>query len=493
MNRFLSQSLCDRTVHTVKQVCIDLDLCVRLHTMRSVGVLTQMCAVLLLPASGLLLYWLYRRSSESDEDVYGTQKVMTSRSTVIEVTVPQRAVGPVIGRQGATIKEIQKASGARVNFKDVSGNRHEAINRTCVIHGTLDAAHQAELMIQQIIADIPEPITEQIEVPGYTLGRIIGKGGSSIRELQSVSGARITVDKSQDMSGAQTLRTVTLTGSQAQIDVALDMIEEKLADEEKFRNKVSVMSSNRDERRNHGNQNRKEHLKTSQVGANDHTWDDTKEDLASKRQEKLPLTDGYLEVYVSALENPGHFWIQVIGSQALHLETLQSDLSSWVLTDDAKINFKVTQTIPGQLVAARFEPDDATYYRAKVLGESETGLLDLYFVDFGDNAFIDRDEVFKLRPDCETFPYQAVECGLYGVKPSDDKKWSEESLTMFEELSHCAQWKTLNAKVSSKVDKQSGFPLVQLFDSSGHKEVNIGDEMIEHGLAQRCEEERQLP
>ena len=30
-------------------------------------------------------------------------------------------------------------------------------------------------MIQQVIAEVPEPITEQIEVPGYSLGRIIGE------------------------------------------------------------------------------------------------------------------------------------------------------------------------------------------------------------------------------------------------------------------------------------------------------------------------------
>ena len=60
-------------------------------------------------------------------------------------------------------------------------------------------------------------------------------------------------------------------------------------------------------------------------------------------------------------------------------------------------NFRVTSCVPGQLVAAKFEPEDPVYYRAKVLGENEGGALDLYFVDYGDNSFVDMSQVFKLR------------------------------------------------------------------------------------------------
>ena len=56
----------------------------------------------------------------------------------------------------------------------------------------------------------------------------------------------------------------------------------------------------------------------------------------------------------------------------------------------------MTDVVPGSLVAAKFEPDDPIYYRAKILREID-GNLDLYFVDYGDNGFVNISSVFKLR------------------------------------------------------------------------------------------------
>lgn len=42
----------------------------------------------------------------SDEGTYEKKRVVTSKNTVIEVTVPQQAVGSVIGRQGSKIKQV---------------------------------------------------------------------------------------------------------------------------------------------------------------------------------------------------------------------------------------------------------------------------------------------------------------------------------------------------------------------------------------------------
>lgn len=57
----------------------------------------------------------------------------------------------------------------------------------------------------------------------------------------------------------------------------------------------------------------------------------------------------------------------------------------------------MTEVNVGELVAARFTDEDSTYYRAKVLGETEDGKVDLYFVDYGDNAFTEKKDIFRLR------------------------------------------------------------------------------------------------
>ena len=44
---------------------------------------------------------------DAEEEVEEKQKsVVTSRQTTIEMSIPKKAVGAVIGRQGQTIKEV---------------------------------------------------------------------------------------------------------------------------------------------------------------------------------------------------------------------------------------------------------------------------------------------------------------------------------------------------------------------------------------------------
>jgi len=64
--------------------------------------------------------------------------------------------------------------------------------------------------------------TITMEVPGNQVGRIIGKGGSRIRELSDQSGCRINIDKNS--RGDQT--TVELTGDPEAQARAKQMIEE---------------------------------------------------------------------------------------------------------------------------------------------------------------------------------------------------------------------------------------------------------------------------
>ena len=60
-------------------------------------------------------------------------------------------------------------------------------------------------------------------------------------------------------------------------------------------------------------------------------------------------------------------------------------------------NYRVTDIVEGQMVAARYEEGDSMFYRAKVLGEMPDGKVDLYFVDFGDNTYAEKQEIFRLR------------------------------------------------------------------------------------------------
>ncbi|BFZ14053.1 hypothetical protein BsWGS_17092 [Bradybaena similaris] len=453
--------------------------------MLTIGKAVQATLALALPTSIILIYWWYK--NRSDEETYG-KRVVTSRNTTIEVKVPRRAIGAVIGRHGSNIKRIQTETGARMHFqskengKAGSGDSDSKASCTLVIQGTPQSAQQAELMVHQLIAELPVILTEEIELPSYAIGRIIGKGGVTVREITSMSGAKIMIDRNEDFKNSGIPRTVALTGSRQQIDCALVMIQEKLEEEEMFRVQVAVPEAKKD----HRSKKKTQPIKITAVPKKEETWDLQSSGCVSY-QESL-TNNAFIEVYVSAVEHPGHFWVQKIGTKALQLEQLQNDITQFACSDDAKLNFSVKEVKPGELVAARFEDDDKIYYRAKILRETPDGKVDLYFVDFGDNAYADKESIFRLRSDFINFPYQAIECTLAYVEPAG-KKWSQESITYFEDLTFTAKWKSIQACVVSYKTLKGDvkLPVVQLYNTSGPEDIDVGVELVNKGYAVLCD------
>ena len=111
-------------------------------------------------------------------------------------------------------------------------------------------------------------------------------------------------------------------------------------------------------------------------------------------QLQLPTDDDFFKVFVSTLENPGHFWVQPITKHSSDLEALTQSLGhlySGSETDFVLNGFKV-----GDLCCAPFEFDDS-WYRAKILETCEDGMVDLYYVDFGDTGKVRKEKLRQLK------------------------------------------------------------------------------------------------
>jgi len=156
-----------------------------------------------IPVVALLLYLWYRRRRSSeflDEDeeyarVEESGTVASANQRTIEVKVPRSVVGAIIGKSGANIKKIEKDTGARINMKDEEeGGENE--ERIVLIQGEREKAKRAEILVKKIIAEQPVIRTEEVFVPQRACGRIIGKGGQTIRNMSSVSGKHISCVKS---------------------------------------------------------------------------------------------------------------------------------------------------------------------------------------------------------------------------------------------------------------------------------------------------------
>ncbi|OWF36372.1 tudor and KH domain-containing protein-like [Mizuhopecten yessoensis] len=456
---------------------MNLDLSIRSKVILTLGV----------PATCLLLYWLLRNQDEEDDDE-DQQRVTTSRQTVIEVMVPSKAVGPLIGRQGANIKKLQNQTGTMICFRDDS-KRDSGEDRVLVIRGSTDQAQEAELLVRKTINEMPTLLTEEIQVPVKALGRIIGRNGDSIRQISRSSNARVYIDRAREEPRDIT-KKVSIIGSREQIDIAKSLIEEKVDEEEIFRAKAAVIAANREQRNKQasGSIRRTGHVLTNaEKHSNDQEGIPTN---PSSPQKHVSLTTHvkewpnkeYIEVYVSSVADPQHFWVQIISTNAIHLDELVQRMSSLYNTDHYK-NLSDDQYLVGDFVAALYEQDNS-WYRARVMG-IEGSQLDLYFLDYGDSGYSHISNVRLLRDDFLLLPFQAVQCCLAQVKAKGED-WTEDDVNHFEDITYAAKWKVLMAKrIGTKCEGDGETTqIVQLIDTNSPVDIHVSHEMVQSGFAE---------
>ncbi|GJQ15996.1 hypothetical protein GpartN1_g7813.t1 [Galdieria partita] len=161
------------------------------------------------------------------------------------IFVPRKSIGMIIGKRGETIRDLQYRSGASIRVvpdNEVSLNSAE---RPIIVTGSLESVELAHNLINDIVnegierlggdsseAKILYPsasISVRIQIPNDKVGWLIGKSGCTIRELQQRSGARIQVSKPSEADTHTDTRPVTITGPPPFVEMAKQLIHEKLA------------------------------------------------------------------------------------------------------------------------------------------------------------------------------------------------------------------------------------------------------------------------
>jgi tudor domain-containing protein 2 len=107
---------------------------------------------------------------------------------------------------------------------------------------------------------------------------------------------------------------------------------------------------------------------------------------------KWPKEEKHLQVFVSAVEHPGHFWVQIIKENSLQFETLSQEMNTFYESGSEVVCQKPEV---GDMVAVTFSTDPG-WYRARVLEVTEDK-VDVYYVDFGDSELVPKEKVMRLR------------------------------------------------------------------------------------------------
>nr|GMD66599.1 far upstream element-binding protein 1-like isoform X1 [Ipomoea batatas] len=160
-----------------------------------------------------------------------------------KMEVPNNKVGVLIGKGGETIRHLQYNSGAKIQITRDAESDPRSSTRSVELIGTLENIEKAERLIKDVIAEadaggspslvakgfnpVQSVIGDQIEmqVPNEKVGLIIGKGGETIKSLQTRSGARIQLVQLPEGEQSKE-RTVRVTGDRKQIERAREMIQE---------------------------------------------------------------------------------------------------------------------------------------------------------------------------------------------------------------------------------------------------------------------------
>lgn len=112
-----------------------------------------------------------------------------------QVIIPNSAVGAIIGSSGSNIKQMMRDSGAFITVEHkTEDNLNPSSERIVSIKGSTEACWRAnyfvfeKMKVEGFSGNDDVRLKTVIRVPKNTVGRIIGKGGKNVREIQRLTG-----------------------------------------------------------------------------------------------------------------------------------------------------------------------------------------------------------------------------------------------------------------------------------------------------------------
>lgn len=392
----------------------------------------------------------------------------TEPERLLECVIPNHLVPLVEGRSGANVRAIGAQTGCKISFRPRDGSSH-----VCEIRGPSTAAVQLAADLVRREAQPPPIVTEQLLVPQSQCGVVVGRCGEALQEICRRSMAKVYVEAGNSGGGdhiangggaapSERVRTIKIIGTQAHVQLARTLIEEKIRTEAERRCAEEATRGDAAQRspREHRNNSRLS-AQSSHSAINGNSINGERQPceeeaaavaaepviegvLTSAQHSVSALGDGQLEVYVSAIASPSRFWLQLVGPQSLLLDAMVADMTAYYQQETNRTLHKIADPYLGQIVAALFKYD-GKWYRAEIVGilpnefNPRNVVLDLYFLDFGDSEYVAPHEVYELRTDFLTLRFQAIECYLAHVRSTnadDAEIWQPDAISRFEEITY---------------------------------------------------------
>ncbi|XP_035379615.1 insulin-like growth factor 2 mRNA-binding protein 2a isoform X2 [Electrophorus electricus] len=131
-----------------------------------------------------------------------SQPLPAADPEVVYLFIPTQAVGALIGKKGQHIKQLAQFSGASI--KIATAESPDVTERMVIITGPPEAQFKAQGRIfgklkEENFFSAKEEVKLEthIKVPSSAAGRVIGKGGKTVNELQNLTSAEVIVPRDQ--------------------------------------------------------------------------------------------------------------------------------------------------------------------------------------------------------------------------------------------------------------------------------------------------------
>ncbi|KAM8841027.1 insulin-like growth factor 2 mRNA-binding protein 3 isoform 2-T2 [Spinachia spinachia] len=168
------------------------------------------------PSAGGRRGYVARGTSRSGSPSLGTRPKMQS-DIPLRILVPTQFVGAIIGKEGATIRNITKQTHSKIDIhrKENAG----AAEKPITIHSTPEGCSNACTTIMEIMqkealdTKFTEEIPLKILAHNNFVGRLIGKEGRNLKKIEQDTETKITISALQDLTVYNPERTITVKGT----------------------------------------------------------------------------------------------------------------------------------------------------------------------------------------------------------------------------------------------------------------------------------------
>lgn len=155
-------------------------------------------------------------SSASNDSGMGAQGAMARTLNfpfVVKLPVPNDKVGIIIGKGGTTIKGIQDRSRTNVQIPQVPDADNPQVRTLSIGGDTKEAVDAAQMEIFMTLQNHeqgaqPSPDALVLQVPNDRVGVIIGKQGSTVKDIQNRLGVRIQIPQQPDPGSNPPVRSI---------------------------------------------------------------------------------------------------------------------------------------------------------------------------------------------------------------------------------------------------------------------------------------------